>query len=97
MKFPVPNVGIFAAVLAISGCQLGTAVIEGVQGPEAVAAAHQLTLERHMMSDCRTLILQEQGLRRVVNNPLTNIAGGATSARDYKAIVEAIERKRCVS
>lgn len=86
-----------AVVLPLAACQPGTAVIEGIQGEEATRANHTLLVKRFMASDCQTLTLQEQSLRRVVTNPLLNISGGGLHSQNYKAIVEVMKKKGCAS
>lgn len=83
--------------LAITGCQMGTGFVESVQGDDATQAQRALLLERFMASDCRTLRLQEQGIRKSVQNPLLNISGGMFYSQHHWAMVEAMKRKGCAA
>lgn len=83
-------------VLTSACMPLGTSVVEGIQGKEAVQAQQILLVEHFMNTDCRTLKLQAQTLKRSVTNPLINLYGGAANSQNYKAILVAIERKGCV-
>ena len=75
----------------------GTAIMEGVQGKESVAASQTLMVDGFMRSSCRTLSLQERSLRGPVTNPLTNFAGAGIYGQQYKAIKVAMKRKGCAS
>ncbi|MGH1576505.1 hypothetical protein [Planktotalea sp.] len=97
MKTIPTTSALLLSTFVVAGCMPGTAIMEGMQGKESVAASQTLMVDGFMRSSCRTLSLQERSLRGPVTNPLANIAGGGIYGQQYKAIKIAMKRKGCAS